>query len=206
MRFLLNNSSGPSRCGKTFFVSDLIENIKLISKNPPEKILYIFKKYQEKYDEMNVDYFIEDSPGSDIEESISKYAQGQSTLVIFDDLISSTSLPKISDMFTVSGRHSSLSLVFLSQRMFVNNDHIRTISTNSDYIVIFKNPQNRMEINNLSRRITPENGALVPIYDYATKDPFSYLMINLTQECNENVKFLSHLFNRDGEVCAYKPT
>ena len=32
--------SGPSRCGKTFFISELLENIDTFSKDPPETILY----------------------------------------------------------------------------------------------------------------------------------------------------------------------
>ena len=44
--------SGPSRCGKTFFVANLIENIKSFSKEPPEKILYVYTVWQWKYEEM----------------------------------------------------------------------------------------------------------------------------------------------------------
>ena len=37
----------------------------------------------------------------------------------------------------------------------------------------------------------------------ATKGPFSYLFINLTQECDEKFKFLSHLFDNIGRVNVY---
>ena len=33
--------SGPSRCGKTFIISELLENIETFTKEPPETILYI---------------------------------------------------------------------------------------------------------------------------------------------------------------------
>ena len=35
--------SGPSRCGKTVFVSKLIENIQLFAKQPPRSIIYVYK-------------------------------------------------------------------------------------------------------------------------------------------------------------------
>ena len=38
------------------------------------------------------------------------------------------------------------------------------------------------------------------IYIEATKDPFSYLFINLTQECQPEVKYLSQLFKKDNVV------
>ena len=34
--------SGPSRCGKTVFVSKLIENIKSFAKQPPGSIIYVY--------------------------------------------------------------------------------------------------------------------------------------------------------------------
>ena len=43
--------------------------------------------------------------------------------------------------------------------------------------------------------MTPGNMILVQIYMEATKMPFSYLFINLTQECDPRMKYLSHLFN-----------
>ena len=43
--------------------------------------------------------------------------------------------------------------------------------------------------------MTPGNMILVKIYMDATKGPFSYLFINLTQECEPKVKFLSNLFD-----------
>ena len=43
--------------------------------------------------------------------------------------------------------------------------------------------------------MTPGNLILVDIYLEATKQPFSYLFINLTQECHPDVKYLSNLFN-----------
>ena len=44
--------TGPSRCGKTVFVSKLLENIHNFAKLPPTKVLYIYKVWQPKYDEI----------------------------------------------------------------------------------------------------------------------------------------------------------
>ena len=43
---------GPSRCGKTVFVAKLLENIHAFSKLPPMSVLYIYKVWQPKYDEI----------------------------------------------------------------------------------------------------------------------------------------------------------
>merc|ERR1711951_260659 len=119
--------SGPSRCGKTFSVSDIIENIRGFAKQPPSVIIYVYTVWQSKFDEMRsmIDYFVQDD--GDISEKIKKMASGKPTLVVFDDLINSKSLSGIAKLFTVDARHMNLSLIFLSQRLFVNDEYFRQI-------------------------------------------------------------------------------
>ena len=156
--------SGPSRCGKTFFISELLENIVTFSKDRPETVLYIYKVWQSKFDEMKsiVDGFIDD------------------------------------------GRHMNMSMAFLTQRMFVNNEHFRQISQNCDYFCVFKNPRNSAEIRTLAQQLTPGSLDLIEIYMEATKNPFSYLLINLTQECDPSVKYLSHIFDENHSLKVYQ--
>ena len=130
-----------------------------------------------------------------IVDDIKSNVTGEPTLIIFDDWIGSSSLKEIANLFTVDARHMNMSLVFLTQRMFVNDESFRQISQNCDYFVLFKNPRNSSEIRSLAQQITPGNLILVDIYIEATKQPFSYLFINLTQECHPHVKYLSNLFN-----------
>ena len=168
--------SGPSRCGKTVFVSKLLENLENITKLLPETVLYIYKVWQPKYDEimsLGVN-FIEDN--DNIVDEIKSSVSGQSILVIFDDLIGSSSLKSIANLFTVDARHLNMSLVFLTQKMFVNDESFRQISQNCDYFCIFKNPRNFSEIRTPAQQMTPGNLILVQIYMEATKGPFSYLL------------------------------
>ena len=107
--------SGPSRCGKTVFVAKLIENIQSFAKQPPTLVIYVYKVWQDKYDEMESlgVNFMEDN--GNIVDKIKSTADGQSIMVIFDDLIGSNSLQNIANMFTVDARHLNISLVFLTQ-------------------------------------------------------------------------------------------
>ena len=195
--------SGPSRCGKTFFVAELLENIENFAKVPPTTIIYVYKVWQPKFDEMRslVHVFLEDCDS--VVAKIQEKATGQPILVVFDDLINSKSLVDIATLFTVDGRHMNMSIVFLTQRMFVNNEHFRQISQNCDYFAIFKNPRNSSEIRTLAQQLTPGSLDLIDIYMEATKDPFSYLFINLTQECQSQVKYLSKLFDSDYSLKVY---
>ena len=193
--------SGPSGSGKTFFITDLLKNLDIFSMNPPEVIIYVYRVWQPKYEEMSVDYFIED--GVNLSDKIKSYSKGQHSLVVFDDLINSDSTPEIARLFTVDGRHSNMSLIFVTQKMFVNEEKFREISGNSDYFLVFKNPRNAREIRTLASQMTPGKMDLVNYYVKATEKPFSYLLINLTQQCEEQVRFLSHLFDVPHVVRAY---
>ena len=101
------------------------------------------------------------------------------------------------------GRHLNLSLAFLSQKLFNNNEHFRQISQNSDYMCVFKNPRNSLDIRNLSNQITPKSNALSHIYQKATVKPYSYIFINLTQEAVPQLKFINNIFSSDHIINAY---
>ena len=192
--------SGPSRCGKTFFVADLLQNIQTFAKQPPSLVVYIYKVWQTKFDEMTnvVHIFLEDQ--KNIVDKIKEYATGAPILIVFDDMINSSSLSELAPLFTVDARHMNMSLVFLTQRMFVNDEYFRQISQNCDYFIIFKNPRNSSEIRTLAQQITPGSLHLINMYIEATKEPFSYLFINLTQECPPEIKYLSQFFMRENSV------
>ena len=95
-----------------------------------------------------VHVFIEDD--ENVVEKIKEYASGQYILVVFDDMINSKSLNTLAPLFTVDGRHMNMSLVFLTQRMFVNDEYFHQISQNCDYFIVFKNTRNSSEIRTLA--------------------------------------------------------
>lgn len=197
--------SGPSGCGKTTFISELIINLDQITVDPPKKVIYFYKEWQEKFFDMEQALgvnFIEDNDM--IIDQIKDF--NVPALVIFDDMLNSTNLKAVAQLFTVFGRHLNLCLAFLTQRLFNNNDFFRQISQNSDYIGVFKNPRNSREIRTLASQITPKTLELLNIYQKATRDPYSYVLINLTQEGLPQLKYISNVFSKKHVVKVYVPT
>ena len=194
--------SGPSGCGKTTFITDLITNLDQISVDPPKKVIYFYKEWQTKFTDMEQTLgvnFIEDNDM--IIEQIKDFSVP--ALVIFDDMLNSENLKAVAQLFTVFGRHLNLCLAFLTQRLFNNNEFFRQISQNSDYIGVFKNPRNSREIRTLASQITPKTLELLTIYQKATKDPYSYVLINLTQEGLPQLKYISNVFSKNHVVKVY---
>ena len=186
--------SGPSGCGKTTFIVNLIENINNIAKIPPRKIVYYFTEWQEKFNGMrenlNINFIEDNDMILDQVKDVDSPA-----LIIFDDMLNSPNLKTIAQLFTVHGRHMNLSLAFLSQRLFNNNEFFRQISQNSDYMCIFKNPRNSMDVRSMAMQITPKTLDLLHIYSQATKQPYSYIFIDLTQECIPQFRYRSAIFD-----------
>lgn len=194
--------SGPSGSGKTTFIVNLIQNIKDIAKDPPQIIIYYFKEWQPTFADLakslNVKFLKENDM---IIDQVSQLTE--SALVIFDDMMNSQNLRTVAKLYTVHGRHLNLCLAFLSQRLFKNDEFFRQISQNSDYMIIFKNPRNTQEIRTLAGQITSGSLELAHIYNHATRDPYSYLFINLTQEAIPQLKYLSEMFSKRGVVNVY---
>ena len=202
---------GPSRSGKSTWTRDMLLNLDEIATKVPELTVYAYAKWQKAYStllaEGLVDYFV---PGSDnIEESIDKYTNGKSALIIFDDQINSeTTTAYAARLFTVDARHSGKSCIWITQNVFGGGKMgalVRSIRMNADYIILFKCPGDTLSIQTLSKQMTGGQ-LLYNIHQYVTfKDPYSYLMVDITQASEERLKFTSHLFDQPGVVRVYVP-
>lgn len=118
-------------------------------------------------------------------------------LVILDDLMDADS-SKISELFTKGSHHRNISVVLITQNIFHKGVHSRDISLNTKYLIVFKNPRDQQQFKYLARQIHPENSRdLLKIYKEATTKPHNYLLIDLTQEVNEILRFRTNIFNNN---------
>ena len=63
--------------------------------------------------------------------------------------------------------------------------------------MILKNPRDKSQIEFLARQILPrQSKTLVEIFEAATQKPHSYLFLDLTQECPDEYRFRSNLFEK----------
>ena len=89
----------------------------------------MYKVWQPLFQDMNlqglVHIFIKED--ENLIEKLKMETIGDTCLIVFDDLINSKNLDEISNLFVVDGRHSNYSMIFTSQRMFVNNEYFRQI-------------------------------------------------------------------------------
>ena len=78
---------------------------------------------------------------------------------------------RVSQLFS-RGRHDNLSVIYLTQNLFHKNQ--RSISLNSDYMIILKNVCDKSQFNSLAKQVMPSNTKFLNwAYRGATNEPHS---------------------------------
>ena len=101
-------------------------------------------------------------------------------------------------MFTQSSHHRNISVVFLAQNLFPKNKFARTVSLNAHYMVLFKNPRDVSQFANLARQMYPKKSQFsVEAYRDATREPYSYLSVDLRPKQDEELRLRTNIFPRE---------
>ena len=96
---------------------------------------------------------------------------------MMDDVVNSSEMMKV---FTEASHHKNVSVIFMSQNIFHPGSRARTISLNTQYMVLFKNPRDRQQIKTLARQMYPDNWInFMERFNRATNKPYGKLIIDL---------------------------
>ena len=168
--------------------------------NPaPFRIMYFNKRWQPLYDEImkhrpdieftqGIPYNIKDDDYFD-----TKFP----TLFILDDQMrDSANSSDICELFTEGSHHRNLSVICLVQNMFYQGKESRTMSLNTQYLVLFKSPRDKQQISILARQMYPNcSHYFIEQYEKATQRPHGYLFVDLKQNTSEEYRLKSDIFH-----------
>jgi hypothetical protein len=117
--------------------------------------------------------------------------------VVLDDLMAEGSKSKdLSTLFTRGVHHWGISLVFIVQNIFLGG--LRTARINAHYLVLFKNPSDRLQVATLARQLYPKRSSqFLDAFHDATSEPYSYLFVDLTQNCPEQLRLRTRIFPQE---------
>lgn len=190
--------AGPTMSGKSTTIKNLILlNRELISP-VPERILWIYKGWQPLYDKLK--YWIlgiKFIQGITEEIKTDKYINSQeSMLLVIDDMMKdATQDEKICELFTERAHRRNLSVICIMQNIVIRVKENRTMSLNSQYIVLFKNPRDRQQILILAIQMYYGNSnKLLDAYEKAVSVPHGSLTLNLKQTAPESKRFQTNIF------------
>lgn len=179
------------RVRKIIFCQKILKHLGKMIDTDFNRIIFYYSEWQNTYLEMGKDVdFHEGLPqASDFSEN------NKSKLIIIDDLMRESSNKTVVDIFTKYSHHKNLSVIYLTQNLFHQGKGQRDISLNTHYIVVFKNPRDRSQIQHFARQLYPENSKFIQeAYTDATKIPHGYLLLDLKQSTPEACRVRTCIF------------
>jgi len=194
--------SGPTGCGKTQFVIKLLNED--IFEKQVNRIIWIYSEWQQSYQQLEnrVDF------RKEVDEALyNSLVPTMRNLIVLDDQMSKIGDSKIlSRLFTEGSHHRNLSIIYIVQNLFDKGRAHRTVSLNAQYLVLFKNPRDKSQIDCLARQMYPGHVSfLVAAFQEATKQSYGYLFIDLRPETPEDLRVRTRIFPSDGGTDVYLP-
>ena len=193
--------SGKSQSGKTFLVRSMLQHMHKLFSPVPNKVIYCYSEYQDIFTEMQNEIsnivFVEGFP-SNLYDLLDK----DNSLVIIDDLMSECSKDqRMTDLVTRGSHHRGVSVIYLTQNLFPVGKESRTISLNSHYMIIFRNPRDSLGITTLARQMYPQNvNYVMDSFNDATSTPYGYLMLDLHQLTPEDFRLRTNILPGERQI------
>ena len=196
--------SGGTKSGKTTFVKRLLSYANVLIDPAPENIIYFYAEYQDAFGEIQNLVpgikFIQGLPDN-IMDSINPETRN---LFIIDDMMGEKD-GVISKLFTKKSHHGNLSVIYIVQNLFHQSKEHRTISLNASYLCLTKNVRDASQITHLAKQLYPSQTKFFQqAYQLATTEPYSYLFVDLTPTCPDEIRIRSGIFPTDTHY-VYQP-
>ena len=189
--------SGSTGAGKTEWIKKFIEHREDLISPPPADILYCFGQINPTILQLH-------KKGVPIFEGVPTremlVTKRKNLLLILDDLMLSIDVDFLNDLFTRISHNSNISIVFVVQTLF--SPSTKVIRQNCHYFVLLRNPEGQKQISILGSQIFP--GRLKYFhesYKDATSKLFSYLVIDLHPQSDEEERLVTNIF--PGEELTY---
>lgn len=190
--------AGPSNSGKSYFVKQLLHNTETHLSHKPDNIVWFYSCWQKLYDELIISFphirFVEGLPQTFVDNDL--LPPDKVNLTIVDDLMDCASgSAEIEKAFTKYVHHRNLSIMYLVQNVFCQGKKSRTIALNTKYMVLFKNPRDKLQIVTLARQMYPgKTHFFLEAFEDATQAPYGYLLLDLRSDTPEELRLRSGFF------------
>lgn len=185
--------SGPSSSGKSSFLLRFIKQVQELVDPPPKSILYCYGEYSSAVPTLQK-AGIGIYSGVPTEEIIQK--QTKPALIILDDLLYSINERYLSELTTKKSHHQNFGFIFVTQNLFEKK--LKVARQNSMYFVLMRAPNSALAIRNLGQQLFPRQlDFFLESYRYATKEPYSYLFIDLHPSSDPALRLRANIFKDD---------
>ncbi len=208
--------AGPTMSGKSTFALNLIKHRNIVYSHPFSRILYAFPEgslhlHQEFLKELR-----ESSPSIEIVEGIPDMEEfhlaadkSSHKLLILDDLMLKAFVSAhLLELITRTSHHSNISVVLITQSMFLPAKHRLTLIRNCSEKVIFHDKIDQMQLSIISRQIFPSKPSFLRecfdfIYKHTQKSDLKYVLLDASPLSDVPYNAIARTFifpGKDGKV------
>ena len=190
---------GPTQCGKTYFVQQLLT--KNCIEYPGEKstqIYWFYNQWQPRYDALKraLKKKIQFTQGlPNLSEDLNEINPEYNNILVFDDLMSQAiDSPGLSQLFT-QGRHRNASVILLLQNMFPKGKYNTDISRNAQYLVLFRSPSDRKQMDIMAERtFAKDRPKFMSAYMKETEKPYGYIILDNHPKTASEKQVIANVF------------
>ena len=137
----------------------------------------------------------------DLSEDLKEINPEYNNILVFDDLMSQAiDSPVLSQLFTQS-RHRNASVILLLQNMFPKGKYNTDINRNAQYVVLFRSPSDRKQIDIFAERtFAKDRKNFMSAYAKETAKHYGYILIDNQPKKTSEKQVVSEVF---GECKSY---
>jgi hypothetical protein len=204
--------AGPTQCGKTTFVFNMLRYADLIFEDGrcKQNVVYYYNIWQNQFDEFSkeniVTEFVNKLPSvQDVIDKTQYFKEEGGSIIIIDDF--GQRLNKdIAEIFSVLMHHTNSVVILLMQNIFSRNPVFRDISISTTYIIMFNNPRDSSQISHFAKQFYSQNPKfLVEAFHAATDEPYSYMLFDLAQKTPKKFKVRSRVLPHELPMIIWTP-
>ncbi|KAK3752585.1 hypothetical protein QZH41_006670 [Actinostola sp. cb2023] len=193
--------AGMTGSGKTVWVQNLLQHASRVIQPPPQRIVWSYSQWQPAYEQMQQTLpgieFVKGIP-HDLDEDWYFDPKVNNLIVIDDQMAETSNDQRILNLFTKGSHHRNLSVIFLCQNVYFQGKIMRTLSLNAAYLVLFKNPRDKLQITTLGKQMYPgKTDQFLHKYEAAVERPFGYLFVDLKPNTPEECRLRTNVLPND---------
>jgi hypothetical protein len=184
---------GPSQCGKTHLVLDIIANRQHYFDRPISRVVYVYYKLNDRLQKLARDHDIH---------LVSSITEGdklitESCLLVLDDQLEELKNRQVNaivtDYFIRKVHHHNFNVILTLQRAFTAET--KTVLDNFRYAVYFDSPRYRSVITHVAKNFAPKNIKYVQeAFKKATEYPHGYLLFDFANDTPDCYRLRSKIY------------
>jgi hypothetical protein len=189
--------AGPSQSGKSNLMLKILQSRNQLFDKHIDRIVYCSSTPLANPEMYEGAEFVLGMP------NLHEFDPSLNNLLILDDLMSECEKDKeIQNLFTVYSHHKNISVFIITQNLFSKGACARTISLNSQYLIVFNNPRDAGQIRRLGIQMFPEkSNFLAQAYQDAVESKkYGYLFIDNTQATPSKYRISTNILPEETRI------